>query len=276
MLKMLKKRNKEKLIEVKWFKDVKHLSEIYQKTGMLFAFVTYSEEKETYIACHQWVKCRDFLPDAVRAFATKTPCIIYGFEYNRELNPPIDIEHMRMLVSKQVLSKEGLPDFKDTIVSATMLLNHFEKENGIALTKVQEISTNGSKQKAIYMFTGSPVWVQSPFMVSLYTFLIRLGEKKIKFKDKKELLAVFKKIVNNKTDNDNDSMYLRKMWDKLHTVVANRNILFPKKNKLHDINFKDYTINNFHNHTGIKSLVECSTPDKKLNKRVIEAFNIKK
>jgi len=276
MLKMLKKRNKEKLIEVKWFKDVKHLSEIYQKTGMLFAFVTYSEEKDTYIACHQWVKCRDFLPDAVRAFATKTPCVIYGFEYNSKLNPPIDMEHMRMLVSKQVISKEGLPDFKDTIVSATMLLNHFEKENGITLTKVQEMSTKGSKQKAIYMFTSSPVWVQSPFMVSLYTFLIRLGEKKVKFKDKKELLTKLKRIADNKNDNDNDSVYLGKLWDRLHSIVANRNILFPKKNKLHDINFKDYAIHDFHNYTGIKSLVEFCTPDKELNKRVIKMLKTKK
>jgi len=262
---------KSKLVEVEWFKNPKSLSEIYQQTGMIFTFVT--TPKDGNKMCHEWAKCRDFLHDAVRAQLTGNGCSIYGFTFDPKKNPNIDTKKMRMLVSKHGLKKDEVPAFRDKMVSALALINHFEKQAKISLTKLQEVDAKGSSKGAVFLFTGPRMWMSSPFLVSMYTFLLRLGDKELKFKNagelKKELKALHERSKTGKI-NDNDASYLGASWNKMHDIVKHRVKLFPKSKGVHDIYWKEFNISSFHNNAGIRSLALGSTPDKELNQRVKE------
>jgi len=254
---------------VEWFKNPNLLSEIFQQTGMLFAFVSAPETGSK--VCHEWVKCRDFLHDAVRSQITGKGCGIYGFSFNPAKNPPIDLKKTRMLVTKDALREEYIPEFTKKMEAGLRLLNHFEKHAKVSLSKMHEIDPTGSGKKAIYSFVSPRMWVSSPFLVSMYTFLIRLGDKEIEFKDKTDLKEKLKALSDdNKSGkiSDNDAGYVGKSWDKLHLFIQNRAKLFPKKDGFHDIFFENYGINNFHNSAGILSLANMATPDKSLNERV--------
>jgi hypothetical protein len=262
---------KSKLVEVEWFKNPKSLSEIYQQTGMIFAFVTTPEDGNKM--CHEWAKCRDFLHDAVRAQLTGNGCSIYGFTFDPKVNPHVDTRKMRMLVSKHGLKKDEVTAFQNKMVSALALINHFEKVAKISLTKLAEVNAKGSSKGAVFLFTGPRMWIQSPFLVSMYTFLLRLGDKELKFKNadelKKELKDLYDRSQKGKIS-DNDASYLGASWNKMHEIIKNRAELFSKSKGVHDIYWKKFNISQFHNNAGIRSLALGSTPDQDLNKRVKE------
>jgi hypothetical protein len=265
-----------KQITVEWFKAPKSLSEIYQQTGMLFAFIS-SPGKGSKV-CHEWVKCRDFLHDAMRSQITNTSCAIYGFTFNPTTNPIIDLKKTRMLISKDGLKEEGVAGFKKKMQSGLVLVNHFERYAKVSLSKLEEVDPEGSNKKLVYMFTGPQMWMTSPFLISMYTFLIRLGDKEFEFETVVELQERFKDLHEKyKTGNllDNDANYIGKSWDKLHLFIKNRTKLFPKKNGVHDIFHGKYNINSFHNGGGIWSLSSAITPDNALNERVKELTKIK-
>lgn len=260
---------KSKLIEVERFKNPKSLSEIYQQTGIIFAFMT--SPKNGYKACHEWVKCRDFLQDAVRTQLTGNACSIYGFKFDSKVNPPVDTCKMRMLVSKYSFNENELLHFREKMTFALSLINHFEKLAKISLTHLQEVNVKDSVKKMVFLFTGSKIWVQSPFLISMYTLLIRLGDKELKFKNAIELKEKFKDLSNsddNGKTTDNDARYLKILWDKLHKIIENRAKLFTKEEGVHDIYWKNVSTSNFHNNTGIWSLAKSITPDDSLNKRM--------
>lgn len=266
-------KEKDKLVVIKWFNRETPLSEIYQKTGIIFAFVNNNSEM-----CHAWVKCRDFLHDAVKCQLTNTGCNIYGFSFAPDKNPNIDTKKMRMLVSKHNIGKEekSKEEFKKKMVAALKLVNHFEKYAKVSLTKLQEVDAKGSNKDAVYLFTGPAMWLYSPFLVSMYTFLIRLGDKEITFDNAIDLKHKLKAVSESSVGHDNDISYLKTLWNKLHWVIKNRNVLFlPDKEKgFHDIYFSKVAgnISLFHNNCGILSLGSRNTPEQTLNKKVEELF----
>lgn len=265
--------DEKELFKVKWFKNQNSLSEIYQQTGMVFSFV--SSPKKGSEACHTWAKCRDFLHDAVRSQITGKACSIYSFRFDPKVNPPVDLKRMRMLVSKPGLSKTGITTFKDMMVSALELLNHFERQAKSSLSRLQEVDPTDSGKECVVMFVGPGMWVQSPFMVSLYTYLIRLGDKQIKFKGAQDLQKKFQEVLENFKKNnksDNDVSYLTELWNKLHIIVKNRKTLFPMKNGVHSIFLDDHGVNTFHNQGGIYSLSRRQSPDSGLNTMVGDLF----
>ncbi|RLD63283.1 MAG: hypothetical protein DRI84_09880 [Bacteroidetes bacterium] len=263
---------RKKIVTVEWFKSANKLCESYQQTGMAFAFVT--SQKDGNKMCHEWVKCRDFLHDGVRTQITGIPCEIYGYKFNTRTNPNIDLYKMRMLITKyESKIVTNVAAFSKKIVSSLALINHFEKQAKVSLTKVHKVDTKGSGKEVVFLFTGPAMWVRSPFLVSMYTFLIRLGDKQIKFKDANSLKKELKELNTKYTKGellDNDAKYLGCLWDKLHIIIKNRAKLFTKKNKIHDIYSDDISINNFHNRCGIHSLAMGTTPNNELNKHIKE------
>jgi hypothetical protein len=268
-----------KTLKVEWYVKDKttSLSEIYQKTGMVFSFV--SSAAEGLKQCHTWVKCRDFLHDAVRVQITDKQCSIYGFRFSKGVNPPIDLAKMRMLVSKNALkdSKEDLITFNLQIKSGLKIIRCFEKVAGVKPSVLKTINTDGSSYKAIYMFIGDGMWMKSPFMVSLYTFLIRLGDKMLIFETEEELFeslkALAKTSVPGGNGTDNDLTYLPDCYKHLFTIARKHKELFPvDKNGMHDIYTKDIEIGSFHNNSGILSLSRKQTCDKVFNQTLQEAL----
>ena len=258
-------------IKIDWFKKPKSLSEIYQQTGMCFAFVTSPSEGRR--VCHEWVKCRDFLHDAVRVQLTKKPCVVFGFTFNTGVNPPIDLKKMRMLVTKHDMNANGIDSFRHKMANALELVNHFEKVAKVSLTKLEEVDASGSGKPAVFLFTGSSMWMSSPFLVSMYTFLIRLGDKELVFKTAKDLKEKFKNLNDRSKAgelNDNDASYLGVSWDKMHDIITKRDTLFQKKDGFHDVYFKEFDINSFHNSAGLYNLSRATTMDVELNKKMKE------
>lgn len=264
-----------KLTKVLWFKQPRDLNEIYQQTGMMFAFAHPCEEGLTQ--CHEWVKCRDFLPDAVRSQITGKKCTIYGFTFDPENNPNLYLDKIKMLVARGGLKKEGITKFKKKIKSSLKLLNHFEDIAGAPKTKVTRVDHSGqSKYKAVFLFSGPPMWLSSPFLVSIFTFLIRLGDKELEFTDNDSLEKEFKNLVDKQIAgelNDNDACYLKNSWNKLKLIMENRLELFPNENDVHDVYWKGYALNEFHNMSGLNSLTMYNTLDSKLNTAMKKFMN---
>ena len=245
--------------KVEWF-DAKSLAEIYQQTNMQFAFVT--DPKHGNKQCHTWALCRDFLHDAVRTAKTGIKSSIYSFDFDVEKNPPLDLAKMRMLVRKKGLKKTEKAVFDKKMKAGLKLLNHYEKMDGVALSKL--VKVDDSKEDA-WVFTGPSVWMKAPQLVSMYTMLIRLGDKEIGFKDNKDLMEKFKGLAEQNKNGklpDNDANYLRACWNKFDLVMTNSAKLFPV-----DIyeQQKSTAIGTFHDRSGIWNFCSFNSPMKELN-----------
>ena len=84
------------LKQVTWFNKKRNLSEIYQSFDMKFSFA--STEGNELLQCHNWVKCRDFLHDAVRTMLTEQESNIFGFKFAKGLNPNISMDNIKFFL----------------------------------------------------------------------------------------------------------------------------------------------------------------------------------
>jgi len=236
----------------------KHLCEIYQQVAIRFAFL--SSPKDGYRQCHVLAKCRDFLHDAVKSEIHKGSCDIYSFVYRSGTNPPIDLRKMRMLINK---GPEKVTEFKGATKKAKILLNHYEDMAGWTKTRLVEIANEPNMR----LFSGPSQWLRAPFLVSMYSLLIRLSYKDFpSFSSNEELLKVYKALIEEykkKGRADNDLKYMVTCHDKLHLVIENFSKLFSKK--LEDNYPKGTNINTFHNQGGILSLCSFRSYDKAIN-----------
>lgn len=248
-----------KKFTVEWF-EAKNLAEIYQQTNMQFAFIT--APKHGNKQCHTWALCRDFLHDAVRTARTGIKSTIYSFNFDKKSNPPLDLVKMRMLVRKKGLKKTEKVAFDNKMKAGLKLLNHYEKMDGAALSKLVKVDDN--KEDA-WVFTGPSMWMKAPQLVSMYTMLIRLGDKEIKFKNNEDLMAKFKDLAEqNKSGKltDNDANYLRACWNKFDLVMTNRTKLFPVSIFADQ---KNIPISTFHDRSGIWNFCSFNSPVKEIN-----------
>lgn len=254
-------------LKVKWFKQT-DLGEIYQNVRMQFAFL--SSPKNGSKQCHSWAFCRDFLHDAARTQAIGTASNIFGFKFIKNENPPVDMVRTRMLVKQDKLEKKDIPIFEEKLKASLRLLNHYEKMAGISLSKFQKVD---DEKLNVWAFNSPGMWMKAPQLVSMYSLLLRLGDKKFKFKDNEALRKVLKKQSETKK-NDKDSIYLKKCWDKLDLVIKNKDKLFPKGTYNA---YKNIDINKFHNSSGIFTLCgfNPSLPELtvKFKKIVVESTN---
>jgi hypothetical protein len=264
-------------LKIKWYPD-KSMSEIYQQTGMQFALLG-PLDKKVHKQCHPFVLCRDFLHDAVKAHLNKSKWQIHGFIYEYGKYPAVDMDMMRMLVRKKFYTSKPtevtikgaagkIKKFEEDMVDFSLrLIHHYENIGGIEEKSIidKDIDDVGNP---VFIFTGSPVWMSSPFLVSMYTYLIRLGDKEIvSFETDDDLRKGYQDLMKDTKGNDNDISYLRKNWDKLHIVMTRREELFGK-DAIHKIYFDKVTNSMFHNNCGIFNLCNLTSADKSLNDKL--------
>ena len=238
---------------ISWFNNPYSLNEIPQQTGIIFSFVS-----PKGVQCHPWAKCRDYLHDAVRCTLTKTTCSIYGFNYQPEGKgfAPVDTKKMRMLVSQQTVlkgtgGKAGRTAFNAKMKSALKILNHYEKLAKVTLSTMKQ---GKSKDTHYWYFEGPQFWLKSPPLVSMYTFLIRLGDKKVIFKNNADLLKEYSRIAKMENKGaDNDLKYIVNVGKKLTTVIKKSKELIGV-DKFDKDYFAKTDINSFHDNGGIHSL----------------------
>ena len=252
--------------EVTWFKAVNNLNEIYQSIDMKFSFV--SEIEGDLRQCHEWVKCRDFLHDAVRTTITGEASSIYGFKFDLENNTPIDIEKMAILVAYK--DAKFWTGTRTQLSRGLKLINQIEKNVGEELSTINKVEGNAAGgYKHVWMFVGPRMWITCPQLVSLYTFLIRLGAQKFK------IGATLPDTINNiekyiKTAKScNDVKYLKTTLKYIVGIVKERNsFAFYKKNGVSALYDRGTGINSFHNRGGIVNLCSCTTPFGDVNSAV--------
>lgn len=251
-------------MSIKWFSSGKSVAEIYQQVNMQFAFLTSPKDGDRQ--CHDFIKCRDFLHDAVKAQLNKNRWQIYGFVYEYGKNPPICMEAMNMLTRMQTKDKKKVKEFRETIKHSMALLHHYEKMMKVPKSKMTE--DKDAQGNPVAIFKGDPLWMSSPFLVSAYTYLIRMGDKKIKFENNVELIKKYQEEIKTREKagkRDNDIIYLKDIWNKLDIVLKNSKELFDLNKKDIDPLYFDKKVatNTFHNNCGIQSLCKFISPNVK-------------
>jgi len=251
-----------KEIEVELWTKESYFSEIGQAIGVRYAFL--SPEKDGNKQCHGWIKCRDFLQDAFRwHHAGNNGQGIFGFSYEPKDDPPLDTEKMRMLVDYTA----GKPD-KATLDCTISILKLMESHGGIEpQTKILGVKDHDN----IYVYEGAKDWMGSSFMISMYTFLIRLGARKIPFKNKEELDSELRKISESPAEGgDNDVNYLKTVLPFLYKIIENREKLLYIKGKSKPF-LSGQSINMFHNYSGVVSLAKYANGSMdKMNSKGLE------
>jgi hypothetical protein len=240
-------------IKVTFWEKKTYLCEIGQTVGMDYAFLS-ADHKQ----CHEWVKCRDFLNDALRGQLNKKAESIYGFSFSAKENPPMCLDKMYLLVKYKDATNTS-ENTKAVLNSALDIIHCIEKHGGIKpLSKLHKVSDLDHA----YIFEGASDWVESTFMISLYTLLIRLGAKKIGFKDKEELDSKLEKLCTNGSSGDNDITYLKTVRAFIHKIVEKRKELQYESKKI----FADKYLDTFHNYSGIVALCKEANNRKKKRK----------
>ena len=238
------------------FTDAVDLAEIYQSSGLRFAFI--STPKDGNRVCHAWVKCRDFLHDAIRSRIYRyNKGTIYGFGYDYNTNPPIDLRRTRMIVKN--IGKD-FKDFSEDMKYSIRLINFYEKIGKFNFkTKAYPI-----KSQQVWIFNGSNIWQKSPALLSMFTFLIRLGEKRIDFKTYDELEEKLRQI--SESASDNDAGYLKYTYDVMYYVVKYREEIFAyNKNGYDTCYFTNKSVSTFHDNSGIVSLSKLKYTEESAN-----------
>lgn len=238
-------------MEIIEYPNKNSLSEIYQKSTSIFAFVKKVDD-DKYVQCTQYVKCRDFLNDVIRGILQKSPISIYGFKYNSEIDPVIDMENISLLY------KDPKKDVEPAVIKAIKIINYYEsviKENYSSYILVD-------KNTAI--ITGPKIWLRSQVLTSLYTLLFRLAE--LDFEVNNENIQNLKKvyedfITEQKKEGlpiSGDLSYLNRIYKNLDVFLANyKKVLKLDKNDYDPILLnKSISLHNFHNYTGIVTLLD--------------------
>jgi len=233
------KKSKLKIIP---FENNDNLNEIYQTSKITFAFL--SAPKDGNKQCHPFVKCRDFLQDAIRTMLTGNTSKIYGFEYDKIKNPPIDLRKTRLLIKNNALEEKK----DDVILKAEKLIHHYENMLNIPFTAV-------IKCDDAYVFNGSNFWQFSPTMISLYTLFIRLAEYELDFElyNDTSLDDALNKLINSDSTT-NEITYLRTIKPFINIIFRNSHYIFISTLKYDSIYFKEIPVGTFHNNSGVVSL----------------------
>jgi len=249
----------------------KNYAEEYQVTGFHYAFMSADSKM-----CHHWIKCRDFLQDALRNQLTGRSDQIYGFNYVPGTDPVVDTKTTRMLVKRIPMpaNDKAKVEFDEMMKSALMLINYYEKKHKLTpRSKLIKANHPGTDQY-VYLFQGPGAWSQGAVMIAMYTFLIRIGFFRPEFKDEESLVKEYDRIMKDKSQS-NDTRYLKTVYKNLHPALEHRGKHMFKKpghTKGDKVLFHDSKMNSFHHHSGIVSLSMFNTPEKVLNDEFRKIF----
>jgi hypothetical protein len=253
----------------------KNYCEEYQVTGFHYAFMSADNKM-----CHHWIKCRDFLQDALRNQLTGRADQIYSFHYQPGKDPKVGTKTTRMLVKRvpAPVNKAAEQEFDDMMKSALKLVNHYERAHKFTPRSTLIKAKHSGKDQYVYLFRGPGIWSQGAIMIAIYTFLIRLGHFKPTFKDEASLLKEYDRIMKDPKQ-ANDTKYLKTVHKNLHLALEHRDKhLFkgPGWKTGDKVLFHDSVMSSFHHHSGIVSLSQFNTPEKGLNETFKKIFSQKK
>lgn len=235
--------------------------EVYQQTNIGFAFL--SSPKDGSRQCHRFILCRDFLVDVINTMVSHRDTNVYFFSYKEGTNPPADLKRTRILVKAPLRSNEKA--FEKKMQCSLNMIKYYEDMAEWQNSQLFRVTDC----KDTWLFLGPSDWMSCSFLLSMYTFLIRLGDKNIPFKSGDDLTETYRSFVKKHTvkdhvaASDNDIMYLMESFDKLHLIIKHRHELFS--DKIQNNYSKNYRLADIHDFGGISYLSRFQSYDRKIN-----------
>lgn len=239
-------------IEIKWLKSssTSNIGQIYS-SGLEYCFISKNMEQ-----CHALIYCKDFLQDAVQAHLHGKSASIYGFTYNPKTKPPIDLEKTRIALVNKSDDK-----FAEKIPHLLDFLNQFAKKLHLKPTRVLEVSNPPKRYSGcgVFVTEGSPRWMNSPPLISMYSLLLRCGCAHTAGND---AMKTIKSIINGtiKPYQSSDSSQLRSALNGIEKIVkmGYRPFFYIENAKNYP---KDIDIDTMHNMGGIVGFSSGGTED---------------
>lgn len=217
--------------------------EVYQDSDLKFACCQISKEDKTIRQLHDFVKCRDFLNDALIATKQgKKSKVIYGFSFDGNKNP-MNLKRFEMLLRGE--------DF-DILQENLEILNNFETSIGARKTTLKRIKGSDT----IKLVLASPLWLRSTVMISLYTHILRCLSQYQNPNDHD--LIEFLKICGNKEGNAGSYQRTINKIDFEKLLRNARKVFNLKESKLPDYSCDGTSIQTIHDRGGIVTFSEHS------------------
>ncbi len=184
-----------------------------------------------------------------------------------------------------VLITLGKPVSGDSILTkmtkSLKLVNSFERYYKWPLSKIRPVN---DKRKYLnipsILFTGNSKWGISPYLVSFYTLLLRIGKYSwltdtiVNEGDHKELVKKLKKVCNAKQDSFPDAGHIYTSINMANTLISNYNKLFRTQPKKYHWSIERINNGGGYNE-GIRLLADGNTRYQELYMKC-KAFQVKK
>lgn len=224
-----------------------NLNETRQSIDYRFAWARKVSPGE-YQLCHPWVKCRDYLHDAIVWKMWGEQHEQYGFTYDPNNDPPVSLKSCILAVTS------NRPNFLSEVKRGKKILNILERETQFpSLSKILEINSK------IVIFKGNAEWLSSTYLISLYSLLIRLSAQEF-IKNNFSTFSEFKDVVekNKVPIKGSDGSYMSQVRNYIKSILMNR----------HQISIQKFSppasVHSLHNSCGVYSLVLCAVTDANL------------
>lgn len=222
-------------------KFINNNSASYCEEGQALPFrMILSERKGDEIhALHNWIKCRDFVAEALFSELVEDPKSIYSFGWanNYKDKPLLSQDFLYMAV------KGNLASLKKNIY----LLQDFESENGMAATEL--LATD---DKEVMVMESCRGWRISPTMLNLYTLITKC----LMFEKLPEGAESLNDFIKNLTESKESSYNREKAywqtilkpygWQGVDHLLESRNTLFD----IDWMKYKDTSVNALHHGHG--------------------------
>ena len=240
------------MVRVKFNEFNNDLGEISQIIAIKYSFLTEQNEQ-----AHPLVKCRDFLHDVLYAIHGERAVGIYGFVYNTKINPLIDLNSIRLLVTYQN-EKQAAEWSKKAINVLNIFEETFDKKS---------IAEEVEDHKNMRVFIGSKEWLSTPALLSLYTLLIRLVAHNLEtYVPEINTMGDFIKACKMFVDSgrsSNERTYMNSIHSYLEDIIKYRKQLFKevlKEGEWYSEYFKQVPTHEVHNNRGIVALCYSKYP----------------
>lgn len=211
-------------------------------------FATFKKENEENKQLGNFYRCIDYRNEELYGSFYRTRAAIYGFVFSGD-KVQIDFNNVNSLIRNPLDL-----NFKNKLEQVKQFINSFEDEMGIEKTTI-ELAENQSEEKHdVLVAVGSKDWLVSPQMLSLYTFMLRIGfsgDEKLNWRE------LVEKIVEGKVEaycGQQDKNRLIVLDKHFNNLVNNQwKEVWPEDKDLKYYMPKGTSMNFIHSYSGIQS-----------------------
>lgn len=222
------------------YKFVKEADKSYceESQALPFRMILCEKDGDTVKALHDWIKCRDFVAEALFSELAGVPKSIYGFGWH-------DHYEKKPLTSQENLYVAVKGDLK-ALEKHFGLFQDFESMSGLCASEL--VTTDDEEVVIIESDSG---WIKSPTLLNLYSLIVKclmFGE----LPDSNSLRELMQRITEtdkslySREKNYWDTILKPYGWTGVERIVSERNDLFA----LNWEGYKDVSTSELHHGHG--------------------------